>query len=138
VEESLMNGAALAYIGDAVYELMVRDYVLGHGSRQPDRLHKHTTALVNAAAQSEMIGVLMDELTEEELSIYKRGRNASTLTSAKHQTVGDYRRATGLEALFGYLYLGGRTERMRELFRTGLRKLGKDHDSSGSDPEFPG
>ena len=121
-----MNGAALAYIGDAVYELMVRRYVLGHGSMQPERLHKHATALVNAAAQSEMIGVLLEDLSEEELGIYKRGRNASTLTSARHQNVGDYRRATGLEALFGYLYLGGKTERMEALFYTGLRKLGKE------------
>ncbi len=93
---------------------------------QPERLHKHATALVNAAAQSEMIGALMEDLSEEELGIYKRGRNASTLTSARHQNVGDYRRATGLEALFGYLYLGGKTERLEELFYTGLRKLGKE------------
>ena len=121
-----MNGAALAYIGDAVYELMVRRYVLEYGSMQPERLHKHATALVNAAAQSEMIGALMEDLSEEELSIYKRGRNASTLTSARHQNIGDYRRATGLEALFGYLYLGGKTERLEELFHKGLRKLGKE------------
>ncbi len=120
----LMNGAALAYIGDAVFELLVRRYVLGHGSKQPDRLHKHATALVNAAAQSAMINAISEELSEEERSIFRRGRNASTATSARHQTIQDYRRATGLEALFGYLYLCGRTARMRELFQLGLEKTG--------------
>ena len=118
----MMNGSSLAFIGDAVFELMVRKYVLEHGSYQPDRLHKHSTAVVNAASQSEMIGLLMDELTEEELGIYKRGRNSSTATSAKHQTIGDYRRATGLEALFGYLFLAGRYDRLNELFGIGMEK----------------
>ena len=121
----MMNGATLAYIGDAVFELIARKYVLEHGSKQPDRLHKHATAIVNAASQSAMIGAVMDMLTEEELGIYKRGRNASTATSAKHQTIADYRRATGLEALFGYLYLYGRQERMQELFEAGIKALDK-------------
>lgn len=134
----MMNGSTLAYIGDAVFELIARKYVLTHGSKQPDRLHKHTTAIVNAASQSAMIGAMLDHLSDEELSIYKRGRNSSTVTSAKHQTVGDYRRATGLEALFGYLYLGGRTDRMDELFAIGLRALGigeADHRTAVSDSE---
>ena len=122
----MMNGATLAFIGDAVFGLMARKYVLLHGSKQPDRLHKHATALVNAAAQSAMITALMDELSEDELNIYKRGRNSSTATSAKHQTVGDYRRATGLEALFGYLYLEGRQERLAELFRRGVGSIKED------------
>ena len=115
-----MNGATLAFIGDAVFELLSRSYVLKHGSKQPDRLHKHNTAIVNAAAQSEMLGAIEDKLSEEELNIYKRGRNASTATSARHQTIGDYRRATGLEALFGYLYLTGQEERAQELFDSGI------------------
>ena len=140
MEESMMNGSTLAYIGDAVFELMARKYVLTHGSKQPDRLHKHATAIVNAASQSAMIGAMTEHLSDEELSIYKRGRNSSTATSAKHQTVGDYRRATGLEALFGYLYLGGRTERMDELFVIGLQALGigdeeKDHHAEAGDNE---
>ena len=121
-----MNGAALAYIGDAVYELMVRRYVLEYGSMQPERLHKHATALVNAAAQSEMIGRLLPYLTEEEESVYKRGRNAHSPTMAKNATVGDYRRATGLEALIGYLYLKQDTERIVELMQKGLFKENKD------------
>ena len=126
MEAGMMNGATLAFIGDAVFELMSRTYVLEHGSKQPDRLHKHNTSIVNAAAQSAMIGVLVERLTEEELGIYKRGRNASTATSAKHQTIGDYRRATGLEALFGYLYLSGQTERAKELFEAGIEALRTD------------
>ena len=120
MEAGMMNGATLAFIGDAVFELLSRSYVLKHGSKQPDRLHKHNTAIVNAAAQSEMLGAIEDKLSEEELNIYKRGRNASTATSARHQTIGDYRRATGLEALFGYLYLTGQEERAQELFDSGI------------------
>lgn len=119
----MMSGATLAYIGDAVFELMARHYVLEHGSVQPDRLHKRNTAIVNAAAQSAMSAVITDMLSEEELGICKRGRNASTATSAKHQSIGDYRRATGLEALFGYLYLTGQKERAKELFAAGIAGL---------------
>ncbi len=123
MEAGMMNGATLAFIGDAVFELLSRSYVLEHGSKQPDRLHKHNTAIVNAAAQSAMFGVIQDKLSEEELSIYKRGRNASTATTAKNQTIGDYRRATGLEALFGYLYLTDQKDRARELFELGTKAL---------------
>ncbi|MCI5792305.1 MAG: hypothetical protein MR011_03345 [Lachnospiraceae bacterium] len=112
----IMNGLTLAYIGDAVFELMVRQHMLSTGSRQADKLHKHTIALVNAGSQSAMIMHIMEMLTERELSVYKRGRNSSTVTSAKHQSVNDYRRATGLEALFGYLYLNKEYERLKELF----------------------
>ncbi len=70
-----------------------------------------------------MFGVIQDKLSEEELSIYKRGRNASTATTAKNQTIGDYRRATGLEALFGYLYLTDQKDRARELFELGTKAL---------------
>ncbi len=123
VDPFLLNGAALAYIGDAVYEIMVRQYMLATGSHQADRLHKHTIRMVNAGAQSDMIRALMTELTETETGIFKRGRNASTLTTARNQSVTDYRRATGLEALFGYLYLSGQQERLRELFEHGMALL---------------
>ena len=119
----LLNGASLAYIGDAVYELLVRNYMLSHGSHMADKLHKNTVQMVNAKAQSDMVRALMTELTETETGIFKRGRNASTMTAAKHQSVTDYRRATGLEALFGYLYLNGEHERLHELFDHGIRLL---------------
>ncbi len=120
MEAGMMNGATLAFVGDAVFELISRSYVLEHGSKQPDRLHKHNTAIVNAAAQSAMFGAIQDKLSEEELGIYRRGRNAGTATSAKHQSIADYRRATGLEALFGYLYLTGQQKRAEELFAVGM------------------
>ena len=120
----MMNGLTLAYIGDAVFELMVREYMIKKGSRQVDRLHKHTTALVNAKSQSDMINALMNELTDKELAIFKRGRNSSTVTAAKHQSMGDYRRATGLEALYGYLYLNGEHKRLKDIFNMCLEKAG--------------
>lgn len=131
----LLNGAVLAYVGDAVYELMVRQYVLDLGARQADKLHKHSIRLVNAAAQSDMIRALMTELTETEAGIFKRGRNASTLTAARNQSITDYRRATGLEALFGYLYLNGEKERLRELFSHGVRILEAEEAQAKNPPE---
>ena len=103
---------ALAYIGDAVYELIVRTMVISHGSIQVNKMHKKSASLVNAGTQAEMIRLMMEELTEEETAVYKRGRNAKSVTTAKHATVVDYRTATGFEALCGYLYLMGRLERL--------------------------
>ena len=94
---------ALAYIGDAVYELIVRTMVISHGSIQVNKMHKKSASLVNAGTQAEMIRLMMEELTEEETAVYKRGRNAKSVTTAKHATVVDYRTATGFEALCGYL-----------------------------------
>ena len=132
VDPFLLNGATLAYIGDAVYEIMVRQHMLATSSHQADRLHKHTTRMVNAKAQSDMIRALMTELTETEIGIFKRGRNASTLTAAKNQSVTDYRRATGLEALFGYLYLSGQHRRMKELFAHGVALLTESSSNAGT------
>ena len=101
IEAESLNGLTLAYIGDAVYEIILRTYMIAHGSKRVEKLHKHVTALVNAGAQSRLIGLIEDKLTEEELVIYKRGRNSKTITSAKNQSIADYRRATGLEALMG-------------------------------------
>lgn len=119
----LMNGLALAYIGDAVFELLVRQFMIEKGLSQAEKLHKHTTAVVNAGAQSDLILAVKDELNDRELSIFKRGRNSPTATPAKHQKISDYKRATGLEAVFGYLYLDGQTERLNELFRLMMDKV---------------
>ena len=118
-----LNGLTLAYIGDAVYEIILRTYMISHGSKRVEKLHKHVTALVNAGAQSRLIGLIEDKLTEEELAIYKRGRNSKTITSAKNQSIADYRRATGLEALMGYLYLKKDFERIADLLDEALPKL---------------
>ena len=116
---------ALAYIGDAVYELIVRTMVISHGSIQVNKMHKKSASLVNAGTQAEMIRLMMEELTEEETAVYKRGRNAKSVTTAKHATVVDYRTATGFEALCGYLYLMGRLERLVTLISPGFEKIGE-------------
>ena len=116
---------ALAYIGDAVYELIVRTMVISHGSIQVNKMHKKSASLVNAGTQAEMIRLMMEELTEEETAVYKRGRNAKSVTTAKHATVVDYRTATGFEALCGYLYLMGRLERLVTLISHGFVKIGE-------------
>ena len=114
----------LAYIGDAVYELMIRSKVINHGSMQVNKLHKHSAALVKASAQAQLIKALQEELTEEELAAYKRGRNAKSATMAKHATMIDYRMATGLEALVGWLFLTEQYARLVELVSRGLVKAG--------------
>ncbi|WP_349948832.1 ribonuclease III domain-containing protein [Lacrimispora sp. BS-2] len=118
---------ALAYIGDGVYELIVRTKVMNHGSTQVHNMHKKSAALVNAGAQAEIIRRLLEEedLTPEEVAAYKRGRNAKAVTTAKHATVADYRTATGFEALCGYLYLTGNLERLITLVGRGLERIGE-------------
>ena len=112
----------LAYIGDAVYEVVVRSILVGRGNAQANRLHKEASTLVTAGAQSASLERIREELTEEEMQVFKRGRNANSATMAKHATMSDYRRATGFEALMGYLYLTGRTERILELAKKGLEE----------------
>jgi len=98
----------LAYIGDAIYDLIIRTIVVERANRPANKLHKTVVRYVNAGAQAQMIMALEEELTEEEKAVYHRGRNAKSYTSAKNASIADYRKATGLEALFGYLYLQGR------------------------------
>ena len=105
----------LAYIGDAVYEVMIRRFVMSHGNVSPNKMHKITSSYVSASAQSEIVKKIQDLLTDEEKAVYKRGRNAKSGSVAKNQTMSDYRHATGFEALIGYLYLQGRTDRIYEL-----------------------
>ena len=107
---------ALAYMGDAVFDILVRKMILSRGNMPANKLHKAAKEYVNAAAQAKMYIKLESAVTEEELAVLKRGRNAKSNTTAKNQSVTDYRHATGLEALFGYLYLRGDIERVRELF----------------------
>ena len=113
----------LAYIGDAVYEIIIRTYIVGKGNAPVERLHKRSSRLVKAETQANLIMAIEDQLTEEEHAVYKRGRNAKSYTMAKNATMSDYRKATGCEALVGYLYLTERYERLTELIHTGLTKL---------------
>ena len=110
----------LAYIGDAVYELVIRSVLVQKGNRPVSQLNRDASRLVKASAQSELIRKLEPVLSEEEMSVYRRGRNAHSPTMAKHATMGDYRRATGLEALVGYLYLKEEMPRIIDLIRLGL------------------
>lgn len=110
----------LAYIGDGVYELIIRTILVKKGNCPVNRLHKKASSLVKAGAQSAIMEVIEEELTPEELSVYRRGRNAHSPTMAKHATMGDYRRATGFEALMGYLYLKEDYTRMLTLVRMGI------------------
>ena len=118
----------LAYIGDGIYDLVIRTLVINRGNKQVQKLHQETSALVQASAQSRMMRVLQEKLTEEEHAVYKRGRNAKSVSPAKNQSVTDYRRATGFEALMGYLYLKKDWKRMLELIRDGLESLEEEDD----------
>lgn len=113
----------LAYMGDAVYELVIRTVLVKRTNMQVQRLHKKASSLVKAEAQAELIERIMPLLTEEELTIYKRGRNAKSYTKAKNATMLNYRKATGMEALTGYLYLKKDTERLLDLVWEGLKEV---------------
>ena len=110
----------LAYLGDAVYELVIRTMLVEKANMQVNKLHQKASSHVKASAQKEMIFAVLELLTEEEMSVYKRGRNAKSFTAAKNATIGDYRIATGFEALIGYLYLCGKMDRILELVKCGM------------------
>lgn len=113
----------LAYIGDGIFDIVIRSVVVGKGNTKASQLHKHTSSIVKAHTQAVMIEALEPHLTEEEADIYRRGRNAKSPTMAKNATMADYRKATGLEALMGYLYLKDDFERVVELTKLGLDLL---------------
>ena len=106
---------SLAYIGDAVYEVYIRSYIMRSDNMPVAKLHKAATRYVSAKAQAQIVKSIMDDFTPEELSVYKRGRNAHSYTSAKNADIVDYRMATGLEALFGYLHIKKDTQRLEEI-----------------------
>ncbi len=115
---SQFSPLALAYIGDGVYELFVRTRIIEeHENLPPASLHRHAVKYVKAEAQARSINAIIGILTDEETSVYKRGRNAKSNTMPKNASVADYRKATGFEALIGFLYLSGETERLSELMK---------------------
>ena len=116
-EVSAVSSLGLAHIGDAVYEILVRTMFIMAGETTGSHLHQDTTKLVNASAQAEAADLVLPLLTEEEASLYRRGRNADVHNIPKNATHAQYSRATGLECLFGALYLLGRRERIIELFQ---------------------
>ena len=120
VDIRTVNPLTLAYIGDGVYELVVRSVMVARTNTRAGLLHRQTSQYVKAEAQSKMMDLLLPVLTGEEESFYRRGRNAKSPTLAKYASVGDYRRATGFEALMGYLYLTDQMERIVELTKIAL------------------
>lgn len=111
-----MSMLGLAHVGDAVYELLYRSKLCTDGHTAVAEMHRMTVAFVRAEAQAEAAAKLLPVLTTEEASVYKRGRNAKVNSVPHNADIGQYHAATGLEALFGWLYLLGRTERINELF----------------------
>ena len=113
----------LAYIGDAIYEIVIRTMLVHEGNAPVNKLHKRASSLVKASAQKEMYQKIEPFLTEEEKGVFRRGRNAKSYTMAKNATMGEYRSATGFEALMGYLYMNNRSDRLIELIQKGLEKV---------------
>lgn len=119
IDPKLINGIALAFDGDAVYSMYVRRHLIFQGLTKPQHLHHVATKYVSAKAQAMLVQQLLEQnlLTEEEILIYKRGRNATSHTKAKNTDVVTYRMSTGFEAMLGYLHLTEQTSRMEDLIR---------------------
>ncbi len=113
----------LAFIGDSIFDLIIRTSVVESGNAPVNKLHKRCSKLVQASAQAELYHMIKEQLTEEENAIFKRGRNAKSFTSAKNAGVVEYRTATGLEALMGYLYLTDQMDRLLELIQPQINKM---------------
>lgn len=127
INPNLLNGLSLAYIGDSVYEVYIRKYVLSKGFTKVNTLHKKVVNYTSGLAQSNIIHYLMENnlLTEDELQIFKRGRNSHINTSRKNLDLQDYLDATGFESLIGYLYLNNNIERLEELIKISIQVRGE-------------
>lgn len=116
------SALGLAYIGDCVYDLIIRTIVIDLGNGKVKNFHRITSSIVKATSQAKLMKVIMEDLTQEEEAVYRHGRNTKSATSAKNASIVDYRVATGFEALIGYLYLKHETSRALELVKKGLEK----------------
>ena len=116
IDLKTVSGAALAYLGDSVIEICVREYLVSKGISTSAHLNRASLDFVRASAQAKAMKRLLDVLTEEETAVFKRGRNIGHTNTPKSASVGEYRMATGMEALFGWLHLSGKSERIKELF----------------------
>lgn len=110
------NGTTFAYIGDAAYEILVREYLLLNGITKVDHLHKEAIKYTSAEGQAKAMDAIIEELSEKELSVFKKGRNAKSERKARNASLATYKRATGFESLIGYLYLERNFDRLSELF----------------------
>lgn len=124
VDVKTYSPLTLAFVGDCVYDLIVRTVVVERANASPNTLHKKKSEVVKASAQAQQAEALLPQLTAEELAVYKRGRNAHSYTTAKNASVADYRKATGLEALYGFLYLTERTDRILSLMKMSFELTG--------------
>ena len=124
VDLKTLSPLTLAFVGDCIDDLILRTVIVERHNASPNQLHREKSRLAKAPAQAEMAEVLQEHLTQEELAVYRRGRNAKSHTTAKNASVLDYRKATGLEALYGWLYLSGQEERLLQLLRLSLDELG--------------
>ena len=116
----------LAYIGDCIFDLIIKSMIIQEGNRPVQQLHERASYFLNAAAQSQMMRAIQEHLTEAESGYYRRGRNAKSVSPPKNQSITDYRRATGFEALLGYLYLEKQYQRILTLVKIGLESM-KEH-----------
>ena len=125
-----LNGLALAYVGDAIYEIYIRDYLVELGQTKPNILHRMATQYVSAKAQAFLVQEMLESkiLIETEIMMYKRGRNAKSHTSAKNADITTYRISTGFEALMGYLHLTKQTERLEELISWCIQRIGENNE----------
>lgn len=120
---SQMSPLTLAFIGDCIFDLVVRTIVVENGNAPVNKLHNRAAHYVKAPSQMVMLNLIKDEFTEEEMAVYKRGRNAKSYTSAKNASITEYRVATGFEALVGYLYLNQQFERALYLLHLGIERF---------------
>lgn len=123
LDYSYVSSLSFAHVGDAVFELLVRTYFINKGVGDVLELHKKTVSVVNARSQAKMTKTLIQNLTEEEFAVFKRGKNAKINTSPKNSSLADYHAATALETLFGYLWLKNKKDRIDELFNLILESI---------------
>lgn len=130
-DAKLLNGLALAYMGDAVFELAIREYLLDTGKTKPNQLHQTATQYVSAKAQASMMKEMLHQnlLTDEEMSYYKRGRNSKINTKAKNTDIQTYLQSTGFESLMGYLYLTEQEDRLNELIEWCIAFVNKEREA---------
>ena len=122
-EIDAISNLGLAHMGDCVYEILVRSYLCANGRKTVERLHRETIQMVKATYQARFAEKMLPLLTEEELIHYRRGKNAHPHAVPKSATPAEYSKATGLEALFGYLFLSGQKDRANEIFHTVMKEM---------------
>ncbi|ONI45733.1 ribonuclease III [Candidatus Epulonipiscioides gigas] len=127
VDPKVYSPLVLAYIGDAIYEIFVRDYIVKKANAPVNKLHKEAKQYVKASGQAKMYHKIKDILTEEEFAVLKRGRNARSATSPKNGDIIEYRLATGVEALVGFLYLQNNNKRLATIMEIGMKEIERNN-----------